>query len=242
MSDVRYLIEENELTMFVPPGQTVNCEPGAMYISQPGMVLETDLSIRKGVKRWFSGESFATTNYTNKTQQEQFIAFSQSYSGTVIPIEVNESEVNFQRGSYLAGFGQLEISLKLIKGLAAGFFGGEGFFFQKISGRGTVFAHGGGRIKTFDLAFGEELILDTGCLMGYESTVTYTAIRVKGFKNMVFGGEGLANTKVTGPGKIWVQSIPFSRLADSIVSASNNDSEGGTGVLSSIGDIIKIFT
>lgn len=242
MSEIRYLIEENELTMFVPPGKTVNCEPGAMYLSQPGMILETDLSVRKGIKRWFSGESFATTNYTNQSNKEQFIAFSQSYSGTVIPVEINGIEVNFQRGSYLAGFGELEISLKLIKNLTAGIFGGDGFFFQKISGRGTVFAHGGGRIKTFDLGVGESLILDTGCLMGFESTVSYEVVRIKGIKNMIFGGEGLTNTKVTGPGKVWVQSIPFSRLADSIVTASGNDSEGGSGFLSMAGDVVKIFT
>jgi uncharacterized protein (AIM24 family) len=233
-------IDDNELTIHVPPGQTVNCEPGAMIICEPGLELQTDLSIRRGIKRWLSGEGFALTNYSNTSAQNQYVVFSQSYPGTVVSHVVAGEEVFFQRGSYLAGFGELEISLKLIKNLAAGIFGGDGFFFQKVSGNGTIFAHGGGKIRIIDLKEGQKLNLDTGCLMGF-SGVTYDVVRIKGFKNMLFGGEGLTNTTVTGPGRIWVQSIPFSRMADSIVAASKSDSESG-GVLSSIGDIAKVFT
>jgi uncharacterized protein (AIM24 family) len=238
---MKFQIDENELTIHVPPGQLVNCEPGAMYICEPGLQLQTDLSFRKGIKRWFAGEGFALTNYFNVSSETKFVVFSQSYPGKVISHEVNGEEVYFQRGSYLAGFGELNISLKLIKNLAAGIFGGDGFFFQKINGSGTVFAHGGGKIRIYDLKPGQTLIIDTGCLMGFTESVTYDVVRNKGFKNMIFGGEGLSNTTVTGPGRIWVQSIPFSRMADSIAAAAGSDSESG-GFLSSIGDIAKAVT
>jgi uncharacterized protein (AIM24 family) len=147
-----------------------------------------------------------------------------------------------QKDSFLCAVGDLDLSIAFTRRLGAGFLGGEGFCLQKIEGTGRVFIHRGGTMVPMPLAAGERLKVDTGCLVALDSTVTYDIVRVGGIKTSLFGGEGLFFASLTGPGRVWLQTLPFSRLADRIHDAYRGDREdvkrdlGGT--IGKIGDII----
>ena len=144
-----------------------------------------------------------------------------------------------QRHSYLCSTTDAEISVAFTKRFGAGMFGGEGFILQKISGTGLAFLHASGSIIERELAPGEELRVDTGCLVAFESGVDYDIQMMKGVKSMLFGGEGLFFTRLRGPGKVWLQTMPFSRMADRIMSAargSKGEHRRGGGLL---GDLLQ---
>jgi uncharacterized protein (AIM24 family) len=152
------------------------------------------------------------------------------------------SAVLCQRDAFLCAAGSIEINVAFTKRLGAGFFGGEGFILQKLEGSGDVFIHSGGTIVPMELKQGEVVRVDTGCLVAFDPTVEYDIELVGGIKTALFGGEGLFLATMTGPGRVWLQTLPFSRLADRIMAAHNGNKEevkrdfGGT--LGAIGDLI----
>jgi len=179
----------------------------------------------KGLKRAFAGESFFITTYECEGDRGE-VAFAGPYPGKIIPVEVSpEKTLMCQRDAFLCSTEGIEISIAFTKRLGAGFFGGEGFILQKLSGSGLVLVHSGGTVVERELSAGQHLRVDTGCLVAFDSSVDYDIKYVGGIKTAVFGGEGLFFASLTGPGKVYMQTLPFSRLADKIISARG----GGRG-------------
>ena len=147
-----------------------------------------------------------------------------------------------QKDSFLCAVGDIDLSIAFTRRIGAGFFGGEGFILQKIEGQGKVFMHSGGTIVPMQLAAGEQLKVDTGCLVALDATVDYDIVRVGGIKTSLFGGEGLFFAALRGPGRVWLQTLPFSRLADRINAAKGADrgevKRDLGGVLGGLGDLI----
>ncbi|MEM7630162.1 MAG: TIGR00266 family protein [Planctomycetota bacterium] len=224
------------------PGEAVVAEAGAMMYLEPGIEMGTSLSMKRdagGVfgrlfeagKRVVSGESFFITMFANEGGGRADCAFAAPYPGHVVPIELaqHNGAITCQKDSFLCGARGVEVDIALNRKLGAGLFGGEGFILQKIhspSGEGQIFCHAGGSIVKRELGQGETLRVDTGCLVAFEQTVNYDIQFVKGIKNKLFGGEGLFYAAMTGPGTVWLQTLPFSRLADRIIAAA--PSAGGS--------------
>ena len=172
------------------------------------------------------------------------VAFSAPYPGKVIRFPLQGSSIVCQRGSFLCATRDINISVEFTRRLGAGFFGGEGFILERFEGGGEVFAHSGGTIVPFDLKAGEKLKVGTGCLVAFDPTVDYDIQFVGGIKTALFGGEWLFFALMTGPGRIWVQTLPFSRLADRILAAQHGGKgevrRGNLGgALGAIGDLIS---
>ena len=151
------------------------------------------------------------------------IAFASSFPGSIIPIDVSKGDFIVQKSGYLASEPSVELSIAFQKKLGAGFFGGEGFIMQKLTGSGVAFAEIDGDLVEYELAAGQQMIVDTGNVAGFEETVSIDAQMVKGVKNIMFGGEGVFNTVLTGPGRIWLQTMPISNLAAAVASMTNNN-------------------
>jgi uncharacterized protein (AIM24 family) len=159
-----------------------------------------------------------------------------------VALDLQNQQLLCQKHAFLCAQGDLDISIAFTKKTGAGFFGGEGFILQKIEGSGTLFFHSGGTIVPMQLAPGEHLKVDTGCLVALDATVDYDIVRVGGIKTSLFGGEGLFFASLRGPGRVWLQTLPFSRLADRINAAQRGDREDVKrdfgGVLGGLGDLI----
>jgi uncharacterized protein (TIGR00266 family) len=195
-------------------GEKIHTERGGMSWMSETMEMKTNAggSIGKALSRAFSGESMFQNTYT-ATKEGDMIAISSSFPGQILAIDVSEQPIIAQKRAFLAREESVDMSIFFQRKLGAGFFGGEGFIMQKFTGRGIVFLEIDGSLIEKELAKGEILILDTGFLAAMTETVTFEIVTVKGIGNALFGGEGLFNTKVTGPGKIWIQSCPMSKLA-----------------------------
>lgn len=195
-------------------GETIHSEAGAMSWMSETIEMKTNAggSVGKAFSRLFSGESMFQNTYTAKNDGD-FIAFSSSFPGEIVAVDVTEKPIIAQKSAFLAREASVNMSIHFQRKLGAGFFGGEGFIMQKFEGNGIVFLEIDGSLLEYELKEGETMILDTGYLAAMEETVKMDILTVKGVKNVLFGGEGLFNTKVTGPGKIWVQSMPKSKLA-----------------------------
>ena len=156
------------------------------------------------------------TTFTNNGYQKQKVSFASPYPGKIIPIDLTtvDGKLICQKDSFLCAAKGVSIGIELTKKLGVGFFGGEGFILQKLEGDGLCFIHAGGTIIRKELKPGEKLKVDTGCLVAMTKDIKYNIEFVGGIKNTLFGGEGLFNTKVTGPGKIWIQSMPKHKLAE----------------------------
>ena len=163
----------------------------------------------------FSGESMFQNIYTAKG--DGMITFGSSFPGKIVAIDIQPGR-NFivQKSAFLAAEAGVELSIHFNKKAGAGFFGGEGFIMQKISGQGTAFVEIDGDLVEYELAVGQKIIVDTGNVAGFDSTVSIDIQTVKGVKNMVFGGEGIFNTVLTGPGRVWLQTMPIVNVANSI--------------------------
>src|SRR5207237_6409229 len=147
------------------------------------------------------------------------------YPGKIIRMALQNSAVLCQRDAFLCAAGQIDINIEFTKRLGAGFFGGEGFILQRLEGSGEVFIHSGGTIIQMELKTGEKLRVDTGCLVAFDPSVDYDIQFVGGIKTALFGGEGLFFAAMTGPGRVWIQTLPFSRLTDRIYAARGGDRE-----------------
>lgn len=206
------------------PGEGVQAEAGAMLYMEDGIQMQTGTGggLFKGFKRMLSGDSFFITTFAHGGSGKSHVAFAAPYPGRVIPIDLAQfgGTLICQKDSFLCGAAGTEITIAFTKKLGAGLFGGEGFILQKLVGDGLVFVHSGGTVIEKDLQAGQTLRIDTGCIVGFQPSVHYDIQFVGGFKNALFGGEGLFLATLRGPGKVYLQTLPFSRMADRIVSAS----------------------
>jgi uncharacterized protein (TIGR00266 family) len=225
-------------------GDEVRAEAGAMTFMTDGITMDARLTggLLGGLKRkLLAGESLFLTFFKCSTESGR-VAFSGPYPGKIIRLPLQNSAVLCQRDAFLCAAGTIDINIAFTKRLGAGFFGGEGFILQKLEGTGDVFVHSGGTIIPMDLKAGERLRVDTGCLVAFDPTVDYDIELVGGIKTALFGGEGLFFATMTGPGRVWVQTLPFSRLADRILAASKADREEVKrdfgGALGTLGDLI----
>lgn len=238
MADViDYVIVGDDMQAVVitlDPGEGVRSESGSMLFMTEGIDMSTGVQggFWKGIKRKFTGESFFQTTFNNTGNKRADVAFAAPYPGKIIPIDLAAWQ-NFicQKDAFLCAANGVDLDIAFTKKLGAGFFGGEGFILQKLSGDGWAFIHAGGTILERTLQQGEKIRVDTGCIVGFQSTVNYDIQFVGGFKNTLFGGEGLFVATLTGPGKVFLQSLPFSKLADRIVASSSlaRSSGGGGG-------------
>ena len=194
-------------------GETIHSERGAMSWMSDGLEMKTNAGggIGKAFSRMFSGESIFQNTYT-ASKDGDFIAFASSFPGEILAFDVSKGTIIAQKTAFLAREESVNMSIYFQKKFGSGFFGGEGFIMQKFEGKGMVFLEIDGSIKEYDLAPGESIILDTGYLAAMTETVKMDIVTVKGVSNVLFGGEGLFNTKVTGPGHVWVQTMPKYKL------------------------------
>ena len=196
-------------------GEQMFNESGAMAWMSPNMKMETSTNggLGKALGRMFSGEKMFQNIYTAQGG-EGMIAFASSFPGSVIPFEIGPGkEMIFQKRAFLAGEMSIQLSVQFNKKLGAGLFGGEGFILQRVSGHGIAFAEFDGHVVQYDLQPGQSIIVDTGNVAAYEPSVNMEIKSVPGVKNALFGGEGLFNTVLTGPGKVWLQTMPVSAVA-----------------------------
>ena len=217
---LNYSIEGGDLPVVIcypQAGQTICTERGAMSWMSPNMQMSTNTGggFSKAMGRMFSGDSIFVNEYTPQGGNGM-IAFASSFPGSIIPFELNNDSIIVQKRAFLAMEKGLDLSVFFQKRFGAGLFGGEGFIMQKISGTGTAFVEIDGCCKEYELREGETLILDSGYLAAMSATCTMDVQTVKGVKNMFFGGEGLFNTVVRGPGKVWVQSMPIMSTAQAL--------------------------
>lgn len=230
------------------PGETVIAEAGAMMYMEEGITFQTkmgdgsnpkagflDKMVSVG-KRAITGESLFMTHFSHSGQGKRRVAFGAPYPGKIIAIDLDEvqGELICQKDSFLCAALGTEISIAFNKKLGAGLFGGEGFILQKLRGDGMVFIHAGGTIVEKRLENGQ-LRVDTGCIVAFESQIDYDIERAGNLKSMLFGGEGLFLATLRGTGRVWLQSLPFSRLADRILANAPTAGGATTGE----GSIIK---
>ena len=194
-------------------GESMITEKGSMVWMSPNMAMETQGGgLGKMFSKAFSGESMFHNVYT--AQGDGMIAFGSSFPGKILAVEVGSGrELILQKSAFLASQPTVELSIAFNKKLGVGFFGGEGFIMQRLSGYGMAFVEIDGDLLEYDLAPGQQLVVDTGNVAGFESTVTMDIRQVPGLKNKLMGGEGLFNTYLTGPGKIWLQTMPIISMA-----------------------------
>jgi len=224
-------------------GEGVRAEAGTLTYMEDGIEMQTSTGggIFKGLKRAITGESFFITTFLNNATGKAKVAFAAPYPGKIIPISLDDfgGRIICQKDSFLCAAQGIEIEIAFTKRLGAGVFGGEGFILQRLEGDGMAFVHAGGTIVEKDLVAGETLRVDTGCLVAFNDSVTYDIKFIGGFTNALFGGEGLFLATLTGPGKVYLQSLPFSRLADRVLASAKFQQTGEKkGVAGIGGDIL----
>ncbi|MTI69720.1 MAG: TIGR00266 family protein [Firmicutes bacterium] len=227
------------------PGEGVRAEAGAMMYMEDDIEMQTSTGggLFKGFKRAITGESFFITTFLYNGRKKGHAAFGAPYPGKIIPLKLEDFGGRFicQKDAFLCAANGIEIEVELTKRLGSGFFGGEGFILQRLEGNGMAFVHAGGTIIKKELSAGERLRVDTGCLVGFDPSVDYDINFVGGFKNALFGGEGLFLANLTGPGTVYLQSLPLSRLADRIFAAAKfkqvGENKGVAGGF--LGDILN---
>ncbi|OMP68400.1 TIGR00266 family protein [Domibacillus epiphyticus] len=236
------------------PKETVIAEAGSLMMMDDGIKMETvfgDASSNQSGglmgkligagKRVLTGESLFMTTFTNEVHGKKHVSFASPYPGKIIPMDLSElnGKIICQKDSFLAAAKGVSVGIELQRKLGTGFFGGEGFIMQKLEGDGMAFVHAGGTIYKKTLAPGEMIRLDTGCLVAMTGEVDYDIEMVRGVKTALFGGEGLFLATLRGPGTVWVQSLPFSRLASRVFAAMpQNGGSKGEGGLAGLFDFI----
>jgi uncharacterized protein (TIGR00266 family) len=236
------------------PGEGVIAEAGAMMYMEEGIEMATTLDptgaggglmskLLGAGKRMLTGESFFITLFANQAPRRRDVAFSSPYPGKIQPIDLKDwgGTLIAQKDAFLCGARGIDVSIALNRRIGAGFLGGEGFILQKLTGDGLAFLHASGTLHAIDLKQAETLRVDTGCLVAFQPSVDYSIEMVKGIKTALFGGEGLFFVRLTGPGRVILQTLPFSRLADRIIAAAPR--AGGArreegGVLGRLGNVL----
>ncbi len=218
---MKYEIKGGELPVvicYLENGETMITERGSMSWMSPNMKMETTSNggIGKALGRMFAGEALFQNRYTAE-DGNGLIAFATSFPGEIRPWEIGPgSEVIVQKSGFLAAESGVELSVFFQKKLGAGFFGGEGFIMQRLSGHGMAFLEFDGSVVEYNLQPGQQIVVDTGYLAAMDATCRMEIKSVPGLKNMVFGGEGIFNTVITGPGRVWLQTMPISNVAAAI--------------------------
>lgn len=218
--NMKYTIEGAPLPVVIcdlEAGETMITEKGAMSWMTPNMNMETvGGGAGKMLGRMFSGESLFQNRYTPQGGPGQ-IAYASSFPGSILAFEIAPGkELICQKSAFLACEAGVELSVAFQKKLGSGFFGGEGFIMQRLSGNGTAFVEIDGYVKEYILEAGQSIVIDTGYLAAMENSCTIDIVSVKGLKNKLLGGEGFFNTVVTGPGKIYLQTMPINQMADTL--------------------------
>lgn len=200
------------------PEETILCQKGAMAWMTPNMEMQTKGGgLGKMFSRAFTGEAMFQNHYTAKGGQGM-IAFASAVPGEIMPIQITpQRSIIAQKSAFLASESTVNFELFFQKRIAGGFFGGEGFIMQRFSGRGMAFLEISGSLVEYDLAPHQTIVIDTGYLAAMDETCSIDIQMVKGVKNMLFGGEGLFNTRITGPGHVWLQTMPAPTLANALI-------------------------
>ncbi len=237
------------------PQESVIAEAGSLMMMDDGVEMATIFGdgaqssqsfvgkLFSAGKRVLTGESLFMTAYTNSASGKKHVSFASPYPGKVIALDVAQlgGKVVCQKDAFLCAAKGTTIGIEFQKRIGVGLFGGEGFIMQKIEGDGLAFVHAGGTIIEKTLAPGELLKVDTGCIVAFTKDVDYDIQFVGGIRNTFFGGEGLFFGALRGPGKVWIQSLPFSRLADKIISSApkmGGKRKGEGSILGGLGDLI----
>ena len=236
------------------PGETVIAEAGAMNYMEDGIAFEAKMGDgsqpNQGLfgklldvgKRALTGESIFMTHFTNQGVGKKRVSFAAPFPGKIICVDLNELQGNLlcQKDSFLCAAMGTKLSIAFQRKLGAGFFGGEGFILQKLSGDGKAFVHAGGTVVRKELN-GETLRVDTGCIVAFDECIQYDVQLAGGLKSMVFGGEGLFLATLSGFGTVWLQSLPFSRLADRVIQcapSTGGKNQGEGSLLGGIGRLV----
>ncbi len=232
--DIDYEIKGADLQyveVILDPKETVIAEPGTLMYMQEGVQFDTKLGDgsekHSGVigtlvglgKRAFSDENLFVTFYTNNAQSRKAVAFAGAYPGKISAVDLQSigGKLLCQRGSFLCGAKGVAVEFGFSKKIGFGLFGGEGFVLQKLSGDGLVFIHAAGGVEEKTLEKDELIYIDTGSLVAFSANMDFDIKMIRGFKNIFFGGEDLFLTSIKGPGKVWIQSTPFTRFVGNIV-------------------------
>lgn len=237
------------------PGESAIAEAGAMMFKAPCVSMETvfgdgssqndsgsvfDKLVGAG-KRLVTGESLFTTVFTHNGTGKTRVAFAAPYAGHILALKLDEYDhkIICQKDAFLCAARGVALGIHFQKKILTGLFGGEGFIMQSLEGDGWVFIHMGGTVVERNLADGEEIHIDTGCVAAMTSSVDFDLERAGSIKSMIFGGEGMFFARLRGPGKVWIQSLPFSRLAGRMLAAGPRGKNVGEGsLLGSIGDMM----
>jgi len=255
--EVDYEIKGAEMQLVeveLDPGETVIAEAGAMTYLEEGIEFETRMGdgsnpdeglmgrLFSAGKRMFTGESLFTTHFTNRGRGKRRAAFSAPYPGNIVALDMarHGQRVTCQKDAFLCAALGTRIDISFHRRLGAGLFGGEGFILQTLEGDGMAFIQAGGTVVEKRLG-GESLRVDTGCLVGFTQGIDYDIQRAGNLKSMLFGGEGLFLATLSGHGTVWLQSLPFSRMADRILAAApqgGGKDQGEGSVLGGIGRLL----
>jgi uncharacterized protein (TIGR00266 family) len=258
MHEVDYRIFGDDMQFVeveLDPQEAAIAEAGGMMYMDDGIEMETIFgdgsqqnsgfmgALMGAGKRLLTGESLFMTVFGNQGSGKRRVAFGAPYPGKIIPVKLTDvgGELICQKDSFLCAAKGVSIGIAFQKKIGAGFFGGEGFIMQRLEGDGLAFVHAGGTLHERELASGESVRVDTGCIVAFQPSVNYDIKFVGGIKSALFGGEGLFFATLKGPGKIWLQSLPFSRLADRILAAAprhGGSSKGEGSVLGGVGRLL----
>ena len=255
--EVDYRIVGDDMQMVLvelDPGETVIAEAGAMNYMEEGIAFETRMGdgsqpdqglvgrLLGAGRRVLTGESMFMTHFTHRGSGKAHVAFAAPFPGRIIPLELDQlgGELLCQKEAFLCAAYGTAVGIAFQRRLGAGFFGGEGFILQRLQGDGRAFVHACGAVVERQLQ-GETLRVDTGCLVAFEPTIEYDIERAGNLKSMFFGGEGLFLATLRGHGRVWLQSLPFSRLADRILAHAPRQGGSQTGEGSVLGGLGRLF-
>ncbi|MDA1277287.1 MAG: TIGR00266 family protein [Verrucomicrobia bacterium] len=258
MHEIDYKIYGDDMQFVeveLDPQEATVAEAGAMMYMEEGIEMETVFgdgsqkssgflgALMGAGKRLLTGESLFMTIFQNRASGKKKVAFGAPYPGKIIAVHLADigGELIAQKDAFLCAAKGVSVGIAFQKRIGIGLFGGEGFIMQRLQGDGWAFVHAGGTLMQRDLDPGEMLKVDTGCIVGFQPSVNYDIQRAGGIKSMMFGGEGLFFATLRGPGRVWLQSLPFSRLADRIYAAAPQTGGGGKGEGSILGGLGRML-
>jgi uncharacterized protein (TIGR00266 family) len=251
--DYRIVGEEMQyVEVELDPGETAIAESGAFMMMDDGIQMETLFGdgskpqqgflgkLMSAGKRVLTGESLFMTAFTNVAQGKKRVSFASPYPGKIIPLDLMElgGKIIAQKDAFLCAAKGVSIGIEFQRKLGTGLFGGEGFIMEKLEGDGMAFMHAGGHVFEKTLQPGELLKIDTGCLVAYTQTIDYDIQFIGGIKNTLFGGEGLFFATLRGPGKVWIQTLPVSRLAGRILAYATGPRKEEGSILGGLGNML----
>lgn len=246
--------EMQYVSVELDPNETAIAEAGSFMMMDDGIEMATIFGdgsaqhqssgilgkLLSAGKRLLTGESLFMTAYTNIGQGKKKVAFASPYPGKIIPVDLFNygGKVVVQKDAFLCAAKGVAVGIEFQRKLGTGLFGGEGFIMQKLEGDGMCFIHAGGHVFHRDLQPGEMLRIDTGCLVGFTQGVSYNIEMVKGIRNKIFGGEGFFYATLRGPGRVWIQTLPVSRLASRILSYGTTHRKEEGSILGGLGNLL----